>query len=134
MWVPYEKKRQHPQDFDVKYRFFTPDEGGRKSLPFQGYRCDFAYAGDDISKTGIYMIHPEFEDENGHVFLEDDKAVALTGTARMWILIPEMRECVHKHRIKVGTKGFLMEGSRKVGEIEVIRIVGLENNGVPNEH
>lgn len=128
MWIPNEIQRQHPQDFDIKYRFYTEEEGGRKTLPFQGYRCDFAYAGDDISKTGIYMIHPEFEDEEGNVILEQDKSVKRTGTARMWILMPEMREQIHRNRIKVGTKGYFMEGSKRVGEIEVIRVVGLLTN------
>ena len=46
----------------------------------------------------------------------------------MWILIPKMREKVHKQRIKVDTKGYFMEGCRKVGEVEVVKIVGLYTN------
>lgn len=49
----------------------------------------------------------------------------------MWILFPEMRELVHKDRIKVGIKGFMMEGQRKIGEVEVIKIVGLHSNNQP---
>ncbi|MCX7726957.1 MAG: hypothetical protein N2053_08915 [Chitinispirillaceae bacterium] len=128
MWTPYEIRRNHLQDFDVKYRFYTEKEGGRRTLPFQGYRCDFAYEGDDIKKGGIYCIHPEFEDENGDIITDENKNVNSSGTARMWVLFPEMRQQVHKNRIKVGTKGYFMEGSRKVGEVEVIRIVGLYTN------
>ncbi|MGG0176475.1 hypothetical protein [Gottfriedia acidiceleris] len=71
------------------------------------------------------MIHPEFEDNDGNVLLDDKISIKQTGTARMWILSPEIREEIHKHKIKLGTKGYFMEGSRRVGEIEVIKIVGL---------
>lgn len=128
MWLPYEIPRKHPQDFNVKYRLYTKEEGGRKLLPWQGYRCDFAYDGDDIKKVGIYAIHPEFEDKENNVILESDQEVFISGTARMWILFDEMRELVHKQRIKVGTKGYFMEGSKRVGELEVTKIVGLFTN------
>ncbi len=128
MWTPYEILRKHPQDFDVNYKLYTQNEGGRRTLPLQGYRCDFSYDGDDIKKEGIYCIHPEFEDENGDILTDDTTPVNQCGTARMWILFNEMRQQVHKDRIKVGTKGYFMEGSRKVGEVEVTRIVGLHSN------
>lgn len=127
MWTPYEQVKNHPQDFDVKYKLYSEEKGGRK-VTFQGLRCDFSYEGDDISKDGIYMIYPEFEDENGDVILDMNKPIQLVCTARMWIVIPEMRNDIHKSRIEVGTKGYMMEGSRKIGEVEVIRIVGLHTN------
>ncbi|WBW98362.1 hypothetical protein [Oceanirhabdus sp. W0125-5] len=129
MWIPYEIKHKHSEDFIVKYRLYKVEEGGRKQT-FQGYRCDFAYDGDDISKTGIYMIHPEFEDEKGNVIKDENEPVNLSGTARMWIAFPKMREEIHKHRIKIGTKGYFMEGSRRIGETEVIKVVGLDTNGI----
>jgi hypothetical protein len=128
MWTPYEVIRNHPQDFDVQYRFYSQNEGGRKTLPTQGYRCDFSYDGDDINNVGIFCIHPEFEDEKGNIITDINMEVSPHGTARMWILFPEMRQQVHRDRIKVGIKGYFMEGSRKVGEAEVIRIVGLYSN------
>ncbi|QHW33228.1 hypothetical protein GZH47_22190 [Paenibacillus rhizovicinus] len=128
MWVSYEEIRNHPPDFRVNYRFYLTEEGGRRNLPFQGYRSDFSYEGDDIKETGIYMIHPEFEDELGEVIFEDNIQVPQRGTARMWVLIPEMRSEIHKHRIKIGVKGYFMEGSKKVGEMEVIEIMGLYTN------
>ena len=53
----------------VRYRFYTPEEGGRTmEPPYQGtYRSDWAYDGDDISRTGIHMIWPEFLGEDGLV-------------------------------------------------------------------
>lgn len=32
------------RDFRVKYRFFTPAEGGREHPVLQGYRSDWVYA------------------------------------------------------------------------------------------
>ena len=128
MWIPYETIRNHPQDFNIKYKFYSTEEGGRRLLPRQGYRCDFSYAGDDIKEIGIFAIHPEFEDEEGNIILDNNRPINNSGTARMWILFEEMRERVHKHRIKVGTKGYFMEGSRRVGEVEVTKIVGLFTN------
>lgn len=56
MWIPYEEIRSHPPDFRVKYRFYSKNQGGRKSTPFQGYRSDFAYDGDDTSITGNFAF------------------------------------------------------------------------------
>ncbi|CAM4063292.1 hypothetical protein [Saccharibacillus endophyticus] len=128
MWVPYEQKRGYPHDFRVSYRFFPAVEGGRKTLPVQGYRCDFSYAGDDISQSGIYAIHPEFEDANGAVLLEAESCVPAQGTARMWVLFPAMRREVHARRITTGMQGFFMEGPRRVGAVQVIEMNGLLEN------
>ncbi|TQK54200.1 hypothetical protein FB479_107191 [Brevibacillus sp. AG162] len=127
MWTPYEERLNHPADFRVKYTFFPEDAGGRKP-PFQGYRSDFSYEGDDIKVTGIYAIHPEFEDEYGNVVLDNTKSVSRVGTARMWIVFPHMRELVHSNRIKIGVTGYFMEGSRKVASAEVIEVIGLHSN------
>jgi hypothetical protein len=113
-------------DFEVKYRFLSFEEGGRKTgTPFQGYRCDWAYEGDDIKKTGIYMIHPEFTDNDEKV-LALNTQIPVAGIARMYILNKELRKTIHKKRIKVGVKGFFMEGNKHVAEAEVTRIIGLE--------
>ena len=115
-------------DFEVKYRFLSSAEGGRKiGTPFQGYRSDWAYEGGDIKKTGIYMIHPEFLDSNGNVLAENIRA-PIEGVARMRILSQELREIIHKGKIKIGVKGFFMEGGRRVAEAEVIKVVGLSDN------
>jgi hypothetical protein len=107
---------------------YTEEEGGRNRPVFQGLRCDFSYDGDDIKKTGIYMIHPEFEDEEGNVILDDEKPVPKEGTAKMWILIPEMRNEVHVKRIKAGVIGYFMEGSRIIAKAEVVETLGLYVN------
>lgn len=40
--TPYSETRGFKPDFRVKYRFLTEKEGGRKTIPYQAYRSDFA--------------------------------------------------------------------------------------------
>jgi len=112
-------------DFKVKYRFLSIDEGGRESgPPYNNYRSDWLYEGDDIQKSGLSMIWPFFENKGGE-FINDEIKVPNKGIARMFILIPESRVNTHQQRIKIGVKGHFMEGSKKVAEAEVIEIVDL---------
>jgi len=48
-------------DFRVRYKWLPASEDGFFQRPFQHIRCDFSYVGDDIKKTGIYRIWPDFE-------------------------------------------------------------------------
>jgi hypothetical protein len=121
----YEQIRGHKPDFVVAYHIYAPENGGRK-VTYQHLRCDFMYEGDDPSEDGIFMIHPEFLDTNGFP-LKEEHPVPLEGKASMWVLVPSMR-ALHSSRIKVGVKGYFMEGSRKVGALEVTKIVGLHEN------
>ena len=124
--ISYEQIRKRPCDFLVKYRFFTEEEGGRKTgPPSQGYRSDFMYAGDNPKTDRIFMIHPEFLDEDNNIIL-DKSHRQWTGRAKMWILNLDFIP-IHKTRLKIGTKGFFMEGPYKIAECEVIEIVGLNN-------
>jgi hypothetical protein len=124
-----EERLHHPPDFRVKYRFYSVAEGGRENLPYQGYRSDFWYEHKDNSWTKIFIIWPEFENSHGEVIFENEKPVPSTGSAKMWIITPQMRE-YHRNKIGIGTKGFFMEGGRKVAECEVIEIIGLEKNPI----
>jgi len=121
----YEQIRGHRADFVVKYRLLPPEDGGRK-VTYQHLRCDFMYEGDDPTTDGIFMIHPEFLDAAGRP-LDEGVVVPLDGKASMWVLVPQMRP-LHRTRIKAGTKGYFMEGSRKVGSIEVESVVALHAN------
>lgn len=120
---------QNQPDFNVKYYLYPESEGGRR-VTYQYLRCDFTYKGDDIRKTGIYMIHPEFLDKNGKP-IDKNTPVPLQGRASMRILFPEMRERIHKHRLKIGTEGHFMEGSRRIGDVVVDEIVALYENSLP---
>jgi len=130
MHTPYEARLSHKCDFRVKYRFFTSQEGGRLNLPYQGIRCDFWYDRGDNGKNQVFMIWPEFENSNGEIILEDDRPVPATGTARMWIIIPEGRPYHYLH-IKEGVFGNFIEGKR-TAECQIIEIVDLLNNPTTN--
>jgi hypothetical protein len=124
MHEPYENRWHQKADFRVKYRFLSKEEGGRVTgPPFQGYRGDFSFAGED----GVYMIHPEFEYSDGNVILYNDRSVPHEGTARMWILINEMRP-YHYERVKVGAKGSFREGAKLIADCEIIEILDLRIN------
>lgn len=123
----YAERTGHPPDFEVRYLFLTLEQDGRRTgPPFQHYRCDWSYEGDDISK-GIYMIWPEFLAEDGSV-LPDGVAVPTSGIATMWILSHDLRLDVHRARIREGVKGCFMEGARRVAEAVVTRVLGLHTN------
>ncbi len=123
MHEPYENRLNHKADFRVKYRFRKPEEGGRKTgEPAQGIRSNFSF----IGESEMFMIWPEFEDSYGNVLLENDSPVPNCGTARMWIIKDEMRPS-HYDRIKVGMKGYFIEGII-TAECEVIEILDLKKN------
>ncbi|MNU03926.1 hypothetical protein D3C72_2481320 [compost metagenome] len=46
----------------------------------------------------------------------------------MWIFSPKARGERHIHDIKVGLKGYFMEGPKRVAEVEIIEINGLYTN------
>ena len=96
-------------------------------MPHQGYRSDFWYPNAKHFPSQIFMICPEFEDEEGQLILDKSVPVPRSGTARMWILIPKMR-LYHQDKIQVRSKGYLMEGPNRVAECMVIQIMGLNTN------
>jgi hypothetical protein len=122
--ISYEQIKNRECDFIVQYRFFSEDEGGRKINPGQGYRSDFMYAEDEKS-IKIWMIWPEFLDNENNVILDKSIHVSTFGKAKMWIVTGVNQE-LHKSRIKIGKKGYFMEGPRKVAECEVIEILRLK--------
>lgn len=77
----------------------------------------------------LFIIYPEFEDFSGNIITDPTLTVSKYGTARMWILADEKTE-YHRNKIIVGTRGFFMEGSKKVGECEVIELINLKQNFV----
>jgi hypothetical protein len=111
-----------PEDFQARIRFFPLEEGGRRPYP-NGIRFDFKYAEDD---NNLYMIHPDFFDASGNSFSTADMLpLGVWLAARMYIVVPEMREKVHRLKIKEDLKFFCMDGSRQVAEGVVSKIVGL---------
>lgn len=121
----YEDIFGHKEDFIVNYRFFSEKEGGRKTIPHQGIRSDFWYECDYHETKGLFMIYPQFEDSKGIMIKSGE--VEKEGMAKMWILNQELRP-YHQKRIKVGTVGYFMEGSRRTAVCEVTNIIGLMTN------
>lgn len=121
------EKRIHPPDFRVKYSFNSSDDGGRDSLPKQGYRCDFSYSDNEFEPSQVWMIWPKFIKKDGTIlnFLDP---IDRTGIANMRIVNPELRKEIHQRRVKVGVKGFFREGEKRVANLEVIEILELLNN------
>ena len=129
MHIPLDKKLEHSADFKVEYRFYSKEEGGRDTIPYQGYRSDFWYEHPDHHQMYVFMIWPEFENTNGEVILDDKQSVQSTGIARMWVIDPLKRK-YHLDKIAVGLKGYFMEGSKRVAECKVIEISGLAINPI----
>src|SRR4030095_242374 len=111
-------------DFEVRLRFLSAEEGGRKT-PWvaQGYRCDFAYK-DEMDAA--FMIWPVFVDDEGQPLPEGTKVPAdKPVNARMVIINDELRVTEHRKRIKEGLDFYLREGWKIVAEGVVTRIVDL---------
>ena len=117
-----------PDDFEATIRILTEAESGRKSSPFNGIRWDFSYVTDDASNQ-LYMIWPDFFSPSGDS-LPTDQALPLSRelSARMTVVVDEMREQVHRARIKPGVEFYCHEGPRRVAVGRVTRITGLHSN------
>jgi|HubBroStandDraft_6_1064221.scaffolds.fasta_scaffold597797_2 hypothetical protein len=111
-----------PADFTVSYRFLRPDEGGLSRIPQQHTRWAFLYSEDDPQRDGAWDIWPEFLDSGGSPL--PDGPVPTRGVAHMFILSSDLRP-MHKARIRIGTKGYMIEGLRKVSECEVTQVLAL---------
>lgn len=120
MSVSQEQYENAKFSFRVKYRFYSLEEGGRMTIPVQGYRSDFWYEGYEDFGKRIYMIWPIFEDGSQNV-IKEGEMVNRIGTARMYIASAGFID-FHKNRIHLGMKGYFMEGPNKVAECEVIEL------------
>jgi hypothetical protein len=116
-------KINFPEDFQARIRIFTTAERGRVKPTFNGIRWDFKYF-DNVSN--LYMIWPDFFDNEGNSFpAETLLPVNQWLNARMYIVVDEMREKVHRLKVQEGVKFYCMEGSRHTAEGIVSKIVGL---------
>lgn len=122
----YRDQRGTGPDFRVRYRFLTEAEGGRRELPFQHIRSDFLYEGDDPQADGIWCIWPEFLSTSGVALPEDDQRVPAEGLADMYILSSDLR-ADHARRIRIGTRGYFVEGPKKTAACEVVAVLELAN-------
>lgn len=120
---PYVTARGCPADFEVQYQLLPLPEGGPRVV-YQGLRSDFLYEDDNVN----YWVWPEFLDHDGEVLMDKSKPVSGTGKALMWIGMHESRVGVHRMRIKIGTRGFMVGGSSRIASIVVTKIIGLHEN------
>jgi hypothetical protein len=113
-------------DFRVTYSIYSAEEGGRKTPALQHIRWDFRYDEKAIA-TGTFMIWPEV------LLLSEemlpDGFIPPHGLADMFILFPA-RRAFHQQHIKLGTRGYFMEGGWRVAVCEVVELLGLYTNPV----
>src|SRR5258708_2462644 len=100
--------------FRVQYRFLPPEEGGRASLPKQGWRAAFQYEGEPLIP---YEVWPVFETANGEP-LPELAPVPVEGTAQMYVLHEE-EIGFHRRMAQPGTRCIFVEGNRPVGRATV---------------
>ena len=96
--IPYEHIVKRACDFIIKYRFYSEQEGGRKTgTPSQGYRSDFMYS-EDEENNSLWIIWPEFLDVNGNVIIDKTINVDANGKAQMWII---NKDLIEKHNSRI---------------------------------
>lgn len=114
-------------DFEATIRILKESEGGRRTSPFNGIRWDFSYASDNSSDQ-LYMIWPDFYGPDGDSLPTDSPLpLGVDLSARMTVVVDEMREQIHRERIKPGVEFYCHEGPKKVAVGRVTRITGLHN-------
>ena len=120
------RERLYPtDDFEADIRIYSAAEGGRRSPAFNGIRWDFAYADQQPGNT-LYMIWPDFIGADGTS--RSDQAPLPVGeplSARMMIVVDEMREQIHRGRLAPGVRFYCHEGGKRVAEGVVTRVTGL---------
>ena len=105
--------------------FLTPEQGGRKMPPFQGYRSDVAFV-DDPDPRQIHMIHPEFLNDDDSVYPSGIPA-PLTLRANMRVFWKETRP-FYREKIYVGLSLQIREGTKTVALATVTKILNLPND------
>jgi translation elongation factor EF-Tu-like GTPase len=98
----------HPPDLEAEIRFLTPEEGGRKTPAYSGYRPQLYY--DD-------------HDWDAHQEYPDVECVHPGDTARtlLWFLSPD----AHVKRAHVGKEFEVREGARVIGRGRITKILNL---------
>jgi uncharacterized protein (DUF433 family) len=118
--TPYIEVFGREADFQVTYRLFTAEEGGRRTPAHQGIRWDSRY--DEATRPQSWMVYPEFIDPDG--FPIPNGPFAPVGRANMFALNPNWLSS-NRQFISLGTRGYFMEGSTRMGVWEVSKVRGL---------
>jgi hypothetical protein len=104
--------------------FLATEEGGRKALPFQGYRSDVRFSGEAVN----HMIHPTFLNDDGSLYAARLPAPPVV-RADMYIIYPETRRS-YRETIWLGQSLQIVEGNRTVANAVVTAIKNLPNDDV----
>jgi len=113
-------------DFEATIRIYSTAEGGRRTPAFNGIRWDFTYADNSQPTVTLYMIWPDFFADGGQALPTDQPLpVGDELSARMLVLMDEMRAEVHRDKIAPGVRFFCHEGEKRVAEGVVTKITGL---------
>lgn len=122
--TPYSTIFNRLPDFEVTYSLFTAAGGGRKTPAFQRVRWSFMY---EEYPGERFMIFPEIIIAVTREIYGAGIPIPTYGLAAIWLLNSDNR-LLHHSRIQVGTSGFFVEGTDKVGVCEVVRIISLFSN------
>ena len=108
-------------DFEATITVYPPGPTGRRVPARNGIRWDLRYRSDPAN---IYMIWPEFVTDEGELISSD---VPLIGTyrARMYIVSGDMKDKVHREKMKVGVKFYMVEGPIECAEGIVTKILNM---------
>ena len=71
-----------------------------------------------------FQVHYRFLSPDGGALPEGE--VPMSGVADMFLVNPD-RASYHRQRIAVGTKGYFMEGPKRVAECEVVALRSLRS-------
>jgi hypothetical protein len=113
-------------DFEAEVRFLTQAEGGRRSLPKQGYRIDVHW--DDDSSNTIWMIWPKFLDSHG-AELPEGADIAQTSRARFYIVSPRARPLLAEQGwLHDDARFHLTEGDHRVAACRVIKMLSFSHD------
>lgn len=117
----YSVRTGRTPDFRIRYDWIDQSQA-----LFQHMRSDFRYSDDE--ENVAWMIWPEFEGEKNQV-ISDGRKIPESGSATMWIVSdePEARR-LHRERLKVRVKGYLVVGATRIAEANVIEILGIGND------
>lgn len=114
-----------PDHFEAMIRIFRPAEGGYTRPPFNGIRWGFAYA-ENQPAGKLCVICPDFCDEQGGSLPTDRPLpIGIEKPARVVLFLDEMREKLHRSRIRAGVRFYCYEGDKRVAQGRITKVTGL---------
>ena len=120
-------KRLYPyDDFEAEVRLYPASRGGRQTPVANGIRWDFEYRNFAFEDVKQWMIWPDFLHHDGTTRSSDEiLPVDVAITSAFTVVRDKNRELVHRENLTVGTRFYLYEGPRRVGEGIVTKITGM---------